>query len=241
MKIKMPLFILLLMFVGCNDNDVKDDKDVIEVEAKALRLWPGTTTTLSIISDGTFSVTSLDPAVAQAQVEDKTLIVTATGIGKTSLLLKDEIHEDLQIKVSTVLLGLYTEEHQFEGYAPKISVTADSKEIAEGIIRELTIEMSAFDNAHYGFEAYGRFFLGLQSDLNNHWGTFSWDGKTLVLNYDQKSDTYSFKGIDNGPRPYVFSATLNLTDKYKKLYPDAGIENVSVTRFISAIPPFGIE
>ncbi|MEG1405787.1 MAG: hypothetical protein RSC34_04160, partial [Alistipes sp.] len=64
MKIKMPLFIFLLMFISCNDNAGKDDKDVIQVEAKALRAWPGTTSTLSIISDGIFSVTSLDPAVA---------------------------------------------------------------------------------------------------------------------------------------------------------------------------------
>ncbi|MEG2613553.1 MAG: hypothetical protein RR996_00775 [Alistipes sp.] len=243
MKIKMPLFIFLLMLISCNDNDGKDDKDVIQVEAKALRAWPGTTSTLSIISDGIFSVTSLDPAVAQAKVEDKTLIVTATGIGSTSLLLRGENYEDLQIKVSTMLMGLYTEEHEFEKYAPKISVRADEKTVAEGIIRELTSEMAKFNNCHYGFGADERLSLRLQgSNLNNpYWGTFSWDGKTLVLNYDNKSDTYFFKGVNNGPRPYMFSATLNLTDKYKEIYPNAGIENVSVERFISAIPPFGIE
>lgn len=242
MKIKIPFFALLLILVSCNENDGKDKKDVIKVETETIHVWPGNTDNFSIISDGTFSVTSLDPAIAQAKVENKTLIVTATGIGETSLILREEDHNDLQIPVFTVLKGLYTEEHEFEGYAPKISVTADSKEVGEGIIRELTTEMSAFDNVHYGFEADGGFFLGLQSDLNNpYWGTFSWDGKTLVLNYDKKSDTYHFKGINNGPRPYMFSAILNLTDKYKEIYPNAGIKNVSVERFISAVPPFVIE
>ena len=242
MKIKILLLILLPMLVGCNDNE-KENKNMIKVEADAIHLWPGSTKTVSIISDGSFSVKSSDPTVAQATVDDKTLIVTATGVGRTSLLLKGNNHEDLQIKVSTILLGLYTEEHIFEEYAPKISVTADSKEIAESIIRELTTEMSEFDNAHYSFEADGRFSLGFQkkgpNDINNpYWGTFSWDGKILVLNYGGKSEKYSFKGIYNGSRPYIFSATLNLTDKYKVLYPNAGIKDVSVERFISAIPPF---
>lgn len=236
MKTKLSFLILLLMLISCNG---KDEMDLIKVESDAIHIWPGATRTLSILSEGTFYVTSLDATVAQARVENNTVVVTATGIGKTSLLLNDGKHDELQIRVFTMLIGLYTEEHEFEEYVPKISVTADSKEIADDILRELTTEMSKFNNAHYGFEAGGRFFLGLQNELNNPYrGTFVWDGNTLVLNYADKTETYSFQGVNNGPRSYGFSATLNLTDKYIKLYPDAGIENVSVTRFITAVPPF---
>lgn len=240
MKNIFPFILLLLMLLGCNG---KEKSDGIRVGTDELHLWPGTTKTLSILTNGTFSIESLDPTIAQATVDDQTIIVTADGIGRTNLILKDQIHDDLKISVSTVLMGLWTEEHEFEECAPKISVTADSKEIAENIKHELTTEMAELKYAHYGFETDGRFFLDFQKRGPNDtaflfWGTFSWDGKTLVLNYDKKSEIYAFKGIYSGPRLYMFSATLNLTDKYKALYPNAGIKTVSVERILSAVPPF---
>lgn len=240
MKNKLPLFILLLMLVSCNGDENSNE---IKVATDEIHLWPGTSKTLSILTKGTYSLESLDPTIAQATVDDQTIIVTAYGIGRTYLLLKDQIHDALQIRISTVLMGLWTEEYEFEEYAPKISVTADSKEIAENIKGELTTEMAEFKYAQYGFETDGRFFVDFQKRGPNDkaylfWGTFSWDGKTLVLNYGEKTEMYAFKGIYTGPRLYMFSATLNLTDKYREIYPDAGIEDVTVIRYLSAIPPF---
>lgn len=239
MKAWIPFSLLLLVLISCNANDGKEEKDVIKIDAETIHVWPGNTRTLSIVSDGTFTVTSLDPAVAQAKVENKTIIVTATGIGQTSLLLKDGSHEDLEIPVFAVINGLYTEEHNFKEYAPKFNVVADDKAVVTEITKDLSQDASNFNNARYGFEWDGRFWVALQSDLHTPLeGTFSWNGETLVLNYDGRSETYSFQGINNGPRPYMFEITLDLTDNYKELYPDAGIENVSTVRFLSAIPPF---
>lgn len=242
MKLNIGLLILILLLVGCDNSDKKHVKDVIKVEIEYPHVWPGTISNFQILSRGTFSVISLDDSVVKAIIENNTLIVIATGIGKTMLILKDGINDDLRIPINTELRGLYTEEQDFAGYEPKIDVTTNSQNVSNSILKELKNEMSKFNNAHYSFEADGRFWLSQQIDLNNRQeGTYIWDGKILKLEYAGKIETYTFQGINNGPRPYMFAVILNLTDKYKELYPDAGIKNVSVKRFLCAVPPFVTE
>lgn len=235
---KALLILLSVMIVGCNDN-WKTDKGKIKVTVEAIRLWPGTTMNYQILSSGDFSVTSSDTTIVQAEIDNKTLTVKAEGIGCTELIIRGKRYDNLKLSVFTILDGLYTEEHETDGCAPKISVSANSEEIAQTIINELNTKMSAFNYVHYHFDSDSKFKLELRDDMNTTYvGTFDWDGKKLVLNYDNKSETYSFRGIYNGARPYMFSATLDLTEEYSKLYPDAGIKIVSVERFITAIPPF---
>ena len=241
-SLTLCLLCLLTMLVSCDK--IRND-DVIPGSVYPWHVWPGDTVSIKAECGDIRSAVSLDTAIAVTWMEKGKVVVAADGIGYTDIALIGQDGEEVPQEVSTRLAGVYHEDHGV--CAPVISIITESPDIKDSILKDISEYTRNLNHVQYAFNFTAEKNCGTYiqetfslylPDHSEVQGSFYWDGSALRLEYADISETYSFKGKYDGPYSQMFSITMDLTERYALMYPDAVIENVSVERVLIAVPPY---
>lgn len=193
-------------------------------------IWQGDTRTIEIKTAGDFTFNSFEDDIASVQaVDNKSFILTAKKEGITVLPITDSKGNNTQF-IIFVVSDLHGDWQEVANRSTSEIVVNDAK-----IKQQIQAEVNKWKGAFYGFRKYNHTFFVLSdvptSSLNKGQYDFSIEAKTLTLNYNGITEAYNITTAPNRYRDIQLDQ--DMTDYYKALYPDAGVEKVTVSKVFS--------
>jgi F0F1-type ATP synthase epsilon subunit len=230
MKIKKHyslLFILLLILSSCSD-----DKDFVSVipEVDTITIWVGQEDSVRITSEsGSLSVQSDDEQIATAYIKDNLLIINAKEKSSSTIIrIKEGSIEKAQIKVYVQTLFGAWKEAETSHYKCEAIVNAEDGTVKEKIRQDLWEYAAKQLQTIYGFNAITQNLEIITTDNKRINGRFEYRNGDLILNYDNKSELYKVSPLGL----HFIQLTQDFTEDLKKQYPNAGIHNALVNRYL---------
>lgn len=124
-----------------------------------------------------------------------------------------------------------------------ISIIAEDEEVKQSIEEELWEYVNSMKGTVYTFDDdTKKFTMDVKKLEQKHKGTYSCNGDSLNLNYEGITENYAFKIVAG----VIYILKIDKTEKYRVLYPNAGISSVIVERVWydkdrNSHPKFGLD
>jgi|GEM_PF-3937292 len=224
----MLILSLVLSVAACK----KDNGPAVEEIDLFLIAGKDSTLTVETVKGG-YSVLSDNEVTAVATLQGVNVHISGKKVGTAVIKIKDAQNKERTIIRVTVQRGY----NLLKILRYKMSVQVANAAIKEQISAELNQDLPAPAGALYGIRDSGGLYFfpaGLEGERTE--GTFTFDNSTrmLVLKYNGKMFSYIFgsygtKGASVSESPVLYTDYYlreNLTEKYKTLYPAAGVTEV---------------
>lgn len=233
---KLTIFLLILISViSCSETDTikpeeeEQDSTLIQVSDSTLFIWIEKTKEITILDEGVFTATIEDDKIATVSLVGNTLTVTAKKGGNTKILInsKNETKRNINVAVRDEIDGIWRE----ESIESVIDVNVKDANIESIIIYELK-EISnkrKYSKYDINFEK-AEVVVSLPYEVNTYNGTFEWQHHKLLFKYNDITEEYITE--PKFEKFFVLGLVQDLTEKYKVLYPEAGVSKVLLTRHI---------
>lgn len=223
-----------LLIAGCDGGNGANEQEQPEPEKKTINysinssklfLWADDETNVSITTEGTFDIQSIDNETAKVEVlSERSFKVTAKGPGVTGMKITDEESDefDFAIFVLENLTRIYRDDAEAFQFIVEVA-DADTK---EAIQDEFGARMVLFYGRSYGFNNEKKTF-----SVDDHSGTYDFDiyAREMKLMYDGYEDVFIIRTTPEFYRaPLILE--LDLTEHYQSLYPDSGVSKVFNSR-----------
>lgn len=251
---KTKLLILLtsiVLMANCSDGDTVDpipNVGSIKLDLynnDSIRLWCRSTCSFEALEDGLYKIESLDISIASVKVDGKTFVVKAKKPGVTHLKITNNLGDEKVLKCTTRTFADVWEESPDLAriYHNSAIVAAEDKMIAQKIREELK-PISLNRGYQYTFvEGTNKMFVLIPAQGGPVEGTYLWDidNQILTLNYNGRSEKFSCdiqseypNFFEYTPR-FIIALKQDLTQEYVVKYPEAGIKDVYIIRYIMAL------
>lgn len=253
MKIKIEIMvysILLLLILSCSSDQKGENVNpilLLDLQRDYVRMWCGTTYSVNIVSNGQYQIESTVPSVVDVSLKGSVIVIRANTPGEAQIRISDPYDKNNSKVIycySRVFSGYWSEnEELLRFYKNSPQVVSNNKPIADNIRKELLEKSYKRYGSLYYFDDTTNevtVFLPYISPNERYTGTYTWDWKNRVLSLTFNNTTETYKCDLMPPLsgsiapPFTLSITQDFTDKYVNLYPEAGIKEASITRYIIA-------
>lgn len=235
----------LLAITACLSSCKKDsgfETGPIILSAERVSVLAGSSETISLISEGNFSLRSFDQDIAwlsSIHPESQSLIIVTRKVGRTTVRVEDNDNPKRYVDIPVYAYPLddrHIEKPMYSSadkVAINIMLLPPNEELEEEIREDLSLKMSARSNTRFVFDYESGTFNMTMSDDTEYSGTYDWDvSGALSLNYNGVTEKYRTRYVRQG----CIGIYQDFTDYYKELYPSSGIIYVEVDRFLSQSP-----
>lgn len=212
----------------------------IKLSKNEVKLWHGQSDRIEILTPTILNVeiTIDNEQIADARINKNNIIINTKDIGNTNIYIKGTPNYSAKIKVySCAFNGTWIEnEIPNKNFIYEAQVISDDNESSKKIEQELLQFAQNKYHSMYAFD-FGEAPLVAKIRNNNDLSTTTYKGtyiydkinKTLILEYDKYNERYDVK-----PYSYnIVQLTQNLTKEYQKKYPDIGIKDVVLTKYLT--------
>jgi hypothetical protein len=216
--------------VSC-DND--DPINSIIIEKNNITVWVGKVDSIAVFStNDLLSIKSDNEQIASAYFKNNYIVINAHDkSGKTILRLKDRSDREATIEVYVQTLFGAWREIEISRYKCEVIIDAEDKIIRESLKQSLWESAARRLRTTYGFYANTTKVEIITRDGERIEGEYQFSSEKLVLSYDKKTEIYEVSLL--GLR--FIQITQNLTEYYREQYPNAGIKNLLVNRYLQFI------
>jgi len=236
---------LLTGFSACNDDGPVD----LDLGVRTFYAKLGEEASLYIYSgNGGYIVSTDNDAVISAKVEGQVITITPKSKGKAILTLKDSDE-----RIATASVTVTDPYMAFAVLKNDITVSASNSQTASTIKTELEkspvlVKDQLYDFAKTEAKRYSVYKESWFKDpVSSGEFEFSTENKSLSLTTGGKEHVFTFEDNNTFAKEFydyfttttskpststadpIFTVTENLTQEYKEKYPDAGIQEVTIS------------
>lgn len=236
MRFAHPCLVFLvctLTFLACSKN-----KDNPKPDKQPARLWAGQDTVITLTGqDGQYTATSGNEQVARVTVQDKSLHITTSYPGATTIQITgpDNRITDLQIVARSVTGNWHRVKGGTEATGgwttievqctdPALAATLQEQLSEKSITPESIRDLAFRDDA-------GGVFQEIKTDGSRRQGSFTFHHLTLTLTEGNTTEVYRLIPL----APSRFALEQDLTEHYQALHPGKGIIRVTRTRYYTVV------
>ena len=235
----MRLFHVLIFLVPCLTllsckKDLEAPK--IPVNTSAVQLLAGLQTEIVISGDvKSYTAVSDHPDIAGATVQDNKITVTTHKPGITFIRVSEGgLTASIKVIATTLAGRNWVRIAGDANYETKVTVEGADATFAAALKKQLQDELALPQNALIDVTYIDNplIFRERYPDNKKREGTYSYDKLVVTQVYDGVTEVYRLIAITKT----IFGFERDLTDHYKSLHPDKGIQKVTVTRFLRDRP-----
>lgn len=231
-KLILLTLCLLPIFFGCSDSDNTELPD--KVIHKSFSGWIGDTHSLYFeeLAHDKLEIDNLEIATAYF-TELNFLKVQTKAEGRVTVTISNN---------DKIIAIVHVTSHYFEHaeleeatnsktLLPDIVVETPNAEIKKIIEEEIWADLLIRQQSIYTFDAKTwTFTIDIVKLGKKYEGTYEWKHNSLILKYNNITETYGFREETYGSRHFVLPA--DRTNEYQLKYPDAGITRVTYNRVL---------
>jgi hypothetical protein len=258
---RLPLITCLLLantlFLGCSRDNTPAvplspaGEITLDLHENFIKIWSTLSFSFSALSIGEFSIEARDTAIATVKVDGNKFTVKAGEPGETMLTITDDTGKKTEVAFCSYTFSRGWREGETLNDNNSINIVTENEEVKATIHAKLA-SLARRERTYYFNPDDGTFSLVNypEGDVIN--GTFSWGERTnhqLILNFNGQTEVYlgdlmpgalyaEKTGLPGDSRPFIFSLTQDFTGEFVREYPDAGIREVNITRYIHSTIDF---
>lgn len=230
----------------CETVTNKCDEREIELSLEnqdSINLWCRSVFSFDAITEGVYSIESQDTSVVKVSMQNKHFTIKSVNLGCTNIVISNRKGTKKVIKCNSLGFTDYWKEttELARIYKNTMMVVANDRNVAELIRKELK---PIYLNRGYEYQ-----FIKGSDDMivlalgGPKKGTYDFDGESqiLTLKYENKCEKYLCDVQPPYPNlfPYhphfIVALKQDLTKEYSSRYPQAGISDVYIIRYVIAL------
>lgn len=235
--------------VGCDTEECEPDNvtGCVELDLKnkeSIRLWCRSTRSFKAVKDAQYTVESQNTSIARVSVVGKLFTVRTLNSGKTNLIIKDNLGNETVLECnSRAFSGVWIENYYLKDiyYRNSVIVVSDDKSVAEKIRMELKLFAASREYEYDFIDGTGELTVLIPGHVPERVkGTYVWNVETqiLILNYNGLMERFTcyiqpeYPNFNSVSPTFIMALEQDFTEKYAMMYPDAGIHDVHIIRYI---------